>query len=59
MDDRKLVCKADYEAAKARGEGGREGGREGGGEEREKSFCGYGVSIDTLIIGFGVWLEVL
>ena len=27
MDDRKLVCKADYEAAKARGEGGREGGR--------------------------------
>ena len=37
----------------------REGGREGGGEEREKSFCGYSVSIATLIIGFGVWLEVL
>ena len=64
MDDRKLVCKADYEAAKARGEGGRgreggrEGEREGGrgrrkGEEREKSFCGYSVSPDALIIGFG------
>ena len=29
MDDRKLVCKADYEAAKARGEGGREGEKKG------------------------------
>ena len=50
MDDRKLVCKADYEAAKARGEGGRERRK---GEEREKSFCGYSVSPDALIIGFG------